>query len=100
MTTPTSAELALLRTQPQQTKLYLSIFEPQIVFQARVNDAGIAKGDRIITYDGGVGNYTDATGGMTMYVGTTSGGKEKGEIWLRKAPTSTQITVGENSHIN
>ncbi|MHA2313627.1 MAG: hypothetical protein ACXADF_19305, partial [Candidatus Thorarchaeota archaeon] len=100
MTTPTAGELALLRTQPQQTKLYLSIFDPQIVFQARVNDAGASKGDRVITYDGGVGDYNDVTGGMTMYVGTTAGGKEKGEIWLRKAPSATEITVGENSHIN
>lgn len=100
MTTPTAAELALLRTQPQQTRLYLSIFEPQTVFQAQVNDASIAKGDRVITYDSGVGNYLDVTGGMTMYVGTSAGAKDKGEIWLRKAPSATEITVGENSHIN
>ena len=75
MTTPTAGELALLRTQPQQTKLYLSIFEPQIVFQARVNDIAAAKGDMVITYDTvTTGNYLGISGGMTMYVGTTLGG--------------------------
>jgi hypothetical protein len=100
MTTPTAGELALLRTQPQQTKLYLSIFKPQTVFTARVNDGSVAKGDRVITYDGSSGDRFDVTGGMSMYVGTTAGGKEKGEIWVRDTPTATQITVGENSHIN
>jgi hypothetical protein len=100
MTTPTSGELALLRTQPQQTKLHLSIFDPQIVFQARVNDATIAKGEQVITYDGAVGNYLEVTGAMTMYVGTSAGAKDKGEMWIRKTPTATEITVGENSHIN
>lgn len=100
MTTPTAAELALLKTQPHKSKMYLSIFEPQTVFAARVNDAGAAKGDQVITYDSvTVGNFLAISGGMTMYVGTTAGGKEKGEIWTYKR-TSTTITVGENSHIN
>jgi hypothetical protein len=100
MTTPTAGELALLRTQPHKTKLYLSIFEPQIVFQAQVNDATIEKGDRVITYDNVTfGNFLSIGGGMTMYVGTTAGGKEKGEIWTYKRDATT-ITVGENGHIN
>ena len=100
MTTPTASELALLRTQPHQTKLYLSIFEPQTVFAARVNDNGAAKGDRVITYDTvTVGNYAAIDGGMTMYVGTSLGGKEKGAIFAIKADATT-ITVGENSHVN
>ena len=100
MTTPTAGELALLRTQPHKTKLHLSIYKPRTILQAQVNDASAAKGDAVITYDNATGDYTQAIGGMTMYVGTTPGGKEKGEIWLRDAPTSTQIEVGENSHIN
>jgi hypothetical protein len=100
MTTPTSGELALLRTQPHSTKLWLSIYKPRTILQAQVNDAGASKGDAVITYDNAVGDYTQATGGMTMYVGTTSGGKEKGEIWLRDTPSATEIEVGENSHIN
>jgi len=100
MTTPTSGELTLLRNQPHKTKLYLSIFKPQTLFTAQVNDAGIAKGDRVITYDNSSGDRFDLTGGMTIYVGTSAGAKDKGEIWLRDTPTATEITVGENSHIN
>ena len=82
MTTPTAGELVLLRNQPQQTKLYLSIFEPQTFFAAQVNDAGAAKGDMVITYNNvTAGSYLDLSGGMTLYVGTTPGGKEKGSIF-------------------
>ena len=100
MTTPTAPELALLRKQPQQTKLWLSIYDPDIVFQAQVNDAGAAKSDRVITFNNVTfGNYLAIGFGRTMYVGTTSGGKEKGSIYVYKSDATT-ITVGENSHIN
>jgi hypothetical protein len=100
MTTPTASELALLRTQPQQTQLFLSIFDPQIVFQAQVNDASITKGERVITYNNvPFGNFLAISGGMTLYVGTTAGAKDKGSIYTYKRDATT-ITVGENSHIN
>jgi len=101
MTTPTAQELTLLRSQPQQTKLWLSIYEPQTVFQAQVNDASIVKGEQVITYNNVTfGNFLAIGAGMTMYVGTTSGGKEKGSIFIMPNPTSSTIIVGENSHIN
>ena len=49
MTTPTAGEKTLLRTQPHQSKMFLSIFEPQTVFAAR--SVGGNKGDMVITYD-------------------------------------------------
>jgi len=100
MTTPTAGELALLRTQPHKTKLHLSIYQPEIVFQAQVNDASAAKGDRVITYDNvTLGNYLSIYGGMTIWVGTSAGAKDKGEIFVYNKDATT-ITVGENSHIN
>ena len=100
MTTPTAPELALLREQPHKTKLWLSIYDPRIIFQAQVNDAGAAKGDRVITFDNVTfGNHLAIGFGRTMYVGTTPGGKEKGSIYVYKSDATT-ITVGENSHIN
>jgi hypothetical protein len=78
----------------------LSIYEPQTVFQAQVNDASAAKGDRVITYNNVTfGNFLAIGGGMTMYVGTSAGARDKGVIWVYKRDATT-ITVGENSHIN
>ncbi len=100
MTTPTAGELALLRSQPQQTKLFLSIFEPQTFFAAQVNDAGASKGDMVITYNNvTAGSFLDVSGGMTLYVGTTPGSRDKGSIFVYGRDATT-ITVGENSHIN
>jgi len=93
------AEQELLRTRPQTTKLYLSIFQPVAIFKAQVNDLSAGKGDRVITFDGvTLGLYTYIQDDMTMWVGTTPGGMELGKIRVRSA-TSTQITVSENSDI-
>lgn len=99
MTTPTAGELTLLREPSQQSKLYLSIYKPDTIFTARVNDGSVAKGERVVTYDGAVGDWNDVGVGMTLLVGTTAGGDEKGSVYIYGI-TATTITVGENSHIN
>lgn len=91
--------LEILRKSPQSTRLYLSIYEPQIVFKARINDGSIAKGEREITYDGvSLGSWTAIIPNATLWVGTTDGGQELGKIRIKSA-TSSVITVSENSNI-
>ena len=97
ITTPAQQEL--IRTRPQETKLYLSIFQPQSIFKARVNDGSIERGAREITYDTvSQGAYTSIQSGMTMWIGTTPGAMDVGKIRVRSA-TSSVITVSENSDI-
>lgn len=94
-----SVQLETLRKRPQQTKLYLSIFQPQAIFKAQVNDSSIAKGARTITYDSvSLGVFSAIQANMTMWVGTTPGAMDVGKIRVRSA-TSTVITVSENSNI-
>lgn len=94
-----NANLEILRTKPQGTHLYLSIFEPQIVFQAKINDSGIVRGARTITYDTvSFGSFSDILANSTMWIGTTAGAQDIGKIRIRSA-TSTVITVSENSNI-
>lgn len=94
------ANLELIRTQPQQTRLYLSIFQPQIVMQCLVNNGAIAKGAMTIAYDTVTfGAWTDVAAGMTMLIGTTLGGHEVGRIRVRSAGASS-FSVSENSNIN
>ncbi len=97
MTVLNSGDLALLRTRPHLSKLWLSIYQPPIVLACRVNDSSIAKGAREITY-GSVsqGSYALVENGMTLYIGKTPGGKEKGKLRVRSA-TPTVLTVAENS---
>ena len=97
----TPADIELLRTRPQTTSLYLSIFQPVAIFKAQVNAGAspVAKGSYIIPFNTvSLGLYTYIQEGMTMWVGTTPGGMEVGKIRVRSA-TSTTITVSENSDI-
>lgn len=97
---PTAPELALLRTRPHATKLWLSIYQPTIVLACRLNNASAAKGDRTIIYDGVTsGSYLNIWSGMTMYVGRSPNSADKGRIRVKSATSST-IVVSENDHID
>lgn len=77
----------------------LLFYEPQTVFAARVNNATIAKGEAVIDYDTvTVGAYTNVMEDMTLWVGSTPGGREYGKIRVRWA-SSTQLRVGRNDNI-
>jgi len=97
---PTSAQLELLRTRPHSTRLWLSIYKPDVIFAARVNDSSITKGARQITFDTLVsGSASLVENGMTCYVGTTPQGRDKGKIRVRSIAGSV-LTVAENDYIN
>lgn len=94
-----NSNLELLRTRPQSTKLYLSIFQPRVVFQAQINDVSIARGARSITFDNvSFGSYLNIEAGFTMLIGSVPGAKDVGKIRVRSA-TSSVIPVSENSNI-
>lgn len=99
MSVVTQQEIELLRTHPQGTKLWLSIYQPSTVLACRVNDASIALGEREITYDGASGSYLLVNSGMTLLVGTSAGKGDKGRVRV-KSITASVITVAENNHIN
>lgn len=100
MTQLTAAQRELIRTRPQRTKLYLSIFQPQVVMKCRLNNVSAARGDRTIIYDSvSQGSYTSVEANFTMWVGTTDGAMDLGKIRVRSA-TSSQFVVSENSNID
>lgn len=99
MTVPTAAELTLLNSHPQMTKLYLSIYQPDTVLSFQITGSA-SKGDTTL-------NGTTLSGShllvesevFTALVGTTLGGDEKGKIRVRSATANT-IIVPINSHVN
>ena len=99
MSSITAAEKALLESRPHRTKLWLSIYQPTTVLACRVNEPGIGRKERTITYNGAAGDYNDVESGMVMYVGSSAGSDDKGRIRV-KSITDTVITVAENSHID
>lgn len=94
---PTNLEI--VRTKPQSSELYLSIFTPQVAMACLVSGT-VSSGARTIPYRSvSTGTYTNIESGMTMLVGTSAGGDQLGKIRVKSA-TSTNIVVSENSHIN
>lgn len=94
-----ASQLALARTQPQSTRLYLSIFQPREIFRAQINDSSITKGARTITFDNvSLGSWTAIEANFTVLIGSTAGASDIGKIRVRSA-TSSQLTVAENSNI-
>jgi len=92
--------LPYLRQRPQSTKLWLSIYKPPVMLACQVNDAAIAVGEETITYNNvTAGGHTGVRAGQTLWVGTTSGGKDVGKVRVKSADATT-ITVAENSEIN
>jgi hypothetical protein len=100
MTVPTAGELTNLRTRPHRTRLGLSVYQPDIVFQAQVNNASAALGDVQIPFDNvTTGSYVDALPGLTLYLTdqpTLSRSSFVTKIRLRGA-TSAYLAVAENS---
>lgn len=94
-----TAEKEIVRSRPQSTELYLSIFQPRTVMSCRVTGS-YSRGDREIGYyNVATGSVSALEAGMTLLVGTTSGGRELGKVRLRSG-TSSQFIVAENGHID
>jgi hypothetical protein len=91
MSVPSATEQLLLGTRPHQTEVHLDIFNPVTVLTASVNDSDAAKGDRVITYDGASGSFSDVRAGMTMYVDD--------DLIRVVSITNTTVTVAENDYI-
>jgi hypothetical protein len=99
MTTPTPAELALIRSRPHSGKIWLSIYQPPVVFCAQVTGT-YGQGLNAIPYAVVItGSYANIVSGQTLLLGTTPYGRDVGKIRVRSADAST-ITVAENYHIN
>lgn len=96
----TFGELASIRSERQFSKVYMAIHNPAVVFSCRVNQAFTTK-DKVveITYDAGVGAFADILPGMTVWVGSSAGAWDKGQVRARKAASSTVLYVGENSEV-
>ena len=92
-----SAQLTTLRSQPNETRLFLSIYRPATLLACQVNDPTITRGSRSITYDGvSAGSYLSVEADVTLMVGTSAGQDDVGRIRVRSI-TSSVITVAENT---
>ncbi len=104
----TAPQKVLLRTHPHRIKLKLAILKPTAIYSALVNDGGASKGDRIITFDGGVGTIANIRAGMSLWISDgvdgAAGMQDKGRVRVKAytdggGGTGT-IIVAQNDHID
>lgn len=96
---PSSAEKTLLRTRPQSTKLWLSVYEPEVALAARVQ-ATVPVPSMECNYDTVTeGSYLNVEPGMTMYIGSSAGASDIGKIRVKSIDGSI-ITTAENSEFS
>jgi hypothetical protein len=95
MTSP--SDLTLLRTQPHFENLFLSVYQPTVLFSAQVNGS-ISQGERIIPYDNPAGSYGNVFANSVLLVGTAAGLSDVGRVRIRSVDGSN-FTVAENYDI-
>lgn len=95
----TSDELTKLRSANQWSRLYLAVLKPATVYSARVNQTSFGEMVSQVTYDGGSGTLADVLAGMTLLVGSATGGHDLGMARIRKAPTATVLYIGATSEV-
>lgn len=96
-----SGDLALLRDDRHRVKEYLAVMQPATVLACQLN--GAPSGDPVtqINYDSVTeGSYSDVVPGMTLWIGTSAGGRQKGTCRIRKDPTSSILYIAEDSKID
>lgn len=99
----TAPELALLRSDGQSTRLFLTIHQPATVYTARLA-AVPSSTDKVaeITYNSGSGTLANVLADMTLYVGSSAGAFDYGMCRVRKDGTTLAGTfyIAEESEIN
>jgi hypothetical protein len=92
-----SSDLALLRTQPNSEQLFLSVYQPTVLFSAQ-SSSGTSQGSRIIPYFNSSGSFSSVFHNSVLLVGTTPGASDVGRVRIRSVDAS-KFTLAENYDI-
>ena len=94
----TPSQQAILRSRPQSTQLYLSVYSPKTLFAVQVTGS-YSQGDVRINYSApSTGTWFNTYPNMEVLVGSVAGDDDVARIRLRGA-TGTYIDVAENEII-
>lgn len=94
---PTVSETQLLRSRPHNTKLYLSIYEPNTVLSATVTGS-VDRGEMAVPFVEVSGDTALVEPGMSLYIGSESGSSKKGHLRVRGI-TGSNLYVAENEQV-
>lgn len=91
--------LTTLRSQPQGSKLWLSIYQPRTLLAGQINNVAIAKGSMEIAIDNiSTGSIANIYSGSAMLIGSQPGWDDIGRIRVRytNSPSGT-VGIAENA---
>jgi hypothetical protein len=95
----TSPELVLYRTPGKKSKFRAAIFQPTVIYTARINQSfSTLDGVLEITYDTGSGTLADVLPDMTVLIGSTAGAHDIGIVRLRDKD-ALKFYIGETSDV-
>lgn len=94
MTITTPAQLNLIRTQPQGTSIYLSVYQPKTLMTARVTGS-YNFGDRQIFYNAPSGSYTNVYPNTVLLLGISPNDSDIGRVRVRSI-TGSYVVIAEN----
>ncbi len=81
-----AGDLTNLRSDGHKSLVYLSVEQPPTLLSARLNDAGVSRGDSSITWDTGSGSDWNKVQELNeVWVGSAAGLKDKGVARIRSA---------------
>src|SRR5512145_2947986 len=98
-------EVSLLRSEPQSSRLYVTVHRPDTVYTARLA-AVPSSTDQVtsITYNTGSGTHTNILADQTLWVGTSAGAYDLGMVRIRNTSgigaTSGTFNIAEESEID
>jgi len=103
----TAGELTYFRTPGQRSQLFLAFRLPGTIYACQVdgspsgNNANFPN-DMVgeLDFDNATGTLGDVKVGMTVWVGSSAGAKDKGMCYIRKTPIAGTLYVGETSEID
>lgn len=96
MPTVSDDNLALLRTYPHKTKLYAVVYQPRVIWSARV-DGGHSRGDQTILVTSVVAVRVPRQH-FQVLLGATAGGDERGQARFRDYDSgTTTLTLSPNN---
>lgn len=100
MSIPSASQQVLLNTHPQRSQLYLSIYEPNIVFVCTVTGS-YSDANQSINYTAASGSVNNIVRGLfqVALVGTAPNDDSKGRTWVRYATGTSQLRFVESDHI-
>jgi len=97
MTVISAGDLTKLRSKNHKQIHYLSIFKPETVLTAQVNDAAISRSAMSITFDSGVGDISLVKPGMTLEISTADGIERLRIRSITGTTASGTINVAQNA---